>query len=167
MMKVRCTKCEQNLEVSADLLGQQVRCPKCEFVVDLVASVESPANLNERDSLERETVSSPEFTTKDQTADLVTESSDRVACGEGHTELSDSVSRELIDDEEKKRELPQPTEWLLRIPEGFDFGPVGRAGLDEWVSQGRVATDCKIRNESVDWMPALDFYPLPSPSLTI
>lgn len=49
--------------------------------------------------------------------------------------------------------------WYLRTPEGQSFGPVTRSQLDQWVTEGRIASDCWIREEnSGDWKGASAVY---------
>jgi hypothetical protein len=49
--------------------------------------------------------------------------------------------------------------WSMKTPEGRIYGPVTRSELDRWVSEGRVADDCELRNEeSGPWTAADELY---------
>lgn len=51
-------------------------------------------------------------------------------------------------------------QWQLKTPEGQTFGPVTRTELDNWVSQGRITSECQILCEGDDqWQWASDIYP--------
>lgn len=133
-MKVQCTNCREVLQIDNDLAGQKVRCPKCEYIVQ----VEFDGSTEIGD------------TRQDKRTNLTNAEAPPLV-----TELTDN-HRDNATNEEAS---PPATEWFLRIPEGYDFGPISLSELDKWVSQGRVATGCEIRNEQVDWQPAADFYP--------
>jgi hypothetical protein len=43
----------------------------------------------------------------------------------------------------------------MKTPEGRIYGPVTKSELDRWVSEGRVADDCELReSEGADWTAA-------------
>lgn len=45
--------------------------------------------------------------------------------------------------------------WRMRTPEGQTFGPVSRAELDEWVSEGRVSAECLLSSDiAPEWVHA-------------
>ncbi len=53
----------------------------------------------------------------------------------------------------------EPT-WSMQTPEGQIYGPVSKAELDGWVSQGRVTADCQLKSAgAATWQPAEDIYP--------
>ena len=46
-------------------------------------------------------------------------------------------------------------DWLLKTPDGKIYGPVTRQTLDEWSNQGRVSTECYLKqNEETQWQKA-------------
>ena len=48
-----------------------------------------------------------------------------------------------------------PASWYMRTPEGQEFGPATRADLDRWLSEGRIAADCFLRDgEFGQWQSA-------------
>ena len=57
-------------------------------------------------------------------------------------------------------QAPPTRLWTMRTPEGQTFGPVGKAELDQWVSEGRLTADCTVRGENgAAWQPASQLYP--------
>lgn len=112
------------------MVGQQVRCPKCEYIVQV------------------------EFDGSEAFGDKLT----------GHqreSDRSDSRSNPPTS-QENAGNSGQSTpcdNWFLRIPEGHEFGPISLTELDKWVAEGRVSTDCQIRNSDPEWQSAADFYP--------
>lgn len=53
----------------------------------------------------------------------------------------------------------EPVDWWLRTPEGVSYGPVTRSAMNRWVSEGRVTSDCMLRNAESAWEPADRRYP--------
>jgi hypothetical protein len=54
---------------------------------------------------------------------------------------------------------PEPAVWSMKTPEGRIYGPVTRSELNRWVSEGRVAADCELREvESGSWKVADKVY---------
>ena len=50
---------------------------------------------------------------------------------------------------------------MLQIPEGSTYGPVDRKTLDNWVREGRVSSDCRLRRVPEDsWYSSLVDYPM-------
>ena len=50
--------------------------------------------------------------------------------------------------------------WQLQIADGRVFGPVDRETLDQWVREGRVGQDSKLKqSHDREWQPAQTFYP--------
>ena len=39
-------------------------------------------------------------------------------------------------------------QWKMQTPEGREYGPVSRATLETWISEGRVSDDCKLLCEA-------------------
>jgi hypothetical protein len=54
-----------------------------------------------------------------------------------------------------------PTDrWHLKTPDGLTFGPVARAELDRWLSEGRVTSQSQILHEGAgQWSWAAQIYP--------
>lgn len=53
-----------------------------------------------------------------------------------------------------------PSGWLIRIPEGLDYGPVSWEILQRWMAENRVTAECQIRQEgSSAWLPADTVFP--------
>ena len=102
------------------MLGSQVRCAQCEFILTV------------------------EF--KEKQAAGTQDASKGGGVGE-----ADGIGQKLSF-------VAEPT-WSLRIPEGTEFGPVDRGTLDNWVRQGRVSADCRVRAEGdSEWKLALHLY---------
>jgi ribosomal protein S27E len=65
----------------------------------------------------------------------------------------------------KKDESPQseqhtPQAWRMQTPEGQTYGPVGKAELDAWVTEGRVSANCLLNSEQDSrWVNADIVYP--------
>lgn len=56
-------------------------------------------------------------------------------------------------------ELPL-TLWYMKTPEGQIYGPASRDQLNSWVSQGRVSSDCFLRQgERGPWQAASSLFP--------
>lgn len=49
--------------------------------------------------------------------------------------------------------------WRMRTPEGQVYGPVPRAELDAWFTQGRLSQDCQLMDEQGNWQSAAMLYP--------
>ena len=154
-MKVKCKKCGEKLEVSDELVGQQVRCPKCEYVVEVTADETSESHSVSKDlASEQRAADSFEAATHARESESATQNIDVAHPVEGQDSAQEHVS---VDEAEK---LPWETakEWYLKIPEGLDFGPTSLEQLDQWVTQGRVSAACKVRYDQEDWQAASDFY---------
>lgn len=53
-----------------------------------------------------------------------------------------------------------PAGWHLRIPEGRTYGPVDRAKVDRWLQEGRIDSDCLLRQgDQGEWIPAATLFP--------
>lgn len=51
-------------------------------------------------------------------------------------------------------------EWYLKDEEGNNYGPVSRAALDQWLTDGRITADCQLLAVgSQQWQWASDVYP--------
>lgn len=137
-MKVQCSNCRQILQISDELLGQQVRCPECEYIVQV------------------------EFDGLGENGDKTQGKSDNLSVpqgGKGATIGHQIESLEQSAEQNEANESPAAKEWFLRIPEGHEFGPISLTEMDKWVEEGRVATDCRIRNDQCEWQDATEFYP--------
>ncbi len=49
--------------------------------------------------------------------------------------------------------------WSMLGVDGRVYGPVDRPTLDRWVAEGRVSTECQLRQGDQPWQPAADYYP--------
>lgn len=50
-------------------------------------------------------------------------------------------------------------QWKMQTPEGREYGPVTRATLETWITEGRVSDDCKLLCEADGvWQGAGDLY---------
>ncbi len=144
-MQVQCNKCGGRLEVGEDLVGQQVRCPICEFVVEVTSVAQ--------DTLPQ-SCEMPQFAAGASAEDSVSE-----GASSGAEELPVEEVPER-DASESADEAPAiGNEWFLKIPEGAEFGPVDLDMMDQWVSQGRVSSDCSLRTEMTSWVSASEHYP--------
>jgi|GEM_PF-363467 len=157
-MKVKCNKCGQNLVVSEDLVGEQVRCPRCEFVVEVTVNEAQEPTSKSKDEPSERTESLEERTGAVSSSGVPTQET------ESQLNKSDAHESEAVLDAEPVHEqepLPWETakEWFLKIPEGLEFGPNSLERLDQWVTQGRVSASCKVRYDKEDWQAAGDFYP--------
>jgi len=128
-----CPQCNTQLTVSDDMVEQDVRCPRC----DRIFAVESTQPLLLESAGVADTCSEKGVTHGDERAD-----------GESSGDR-------------QEKSIETPPSWLLRTPEGNQYGPVDQATLDHWVSQGRVADDCRLREVNSDtWEPAGKLYPM-------
>jgi len=51
-------------------------------------------------------------------------------------------------------------EWRMRTPEGQTFGPVSRSELTQWISEGRVSSECLLSSDSQpNWVNADAIFP--------
>lgn len=68
----------------------------------------------------------------------------------------------------------QSERWLMRTPDGDEYGPVEKTELDQWMHEGRISAHCSLRQEKhSQWNPAALVYPnlatassAPSPQLS-
>ena len=65
---------------------------------------------------------------------------------------------------------PQPSTsetgdpWYMKTPEGQIFGPVNRAELERWLTDGRISAECELRTrENQEWRPADEYFGVLSP----
>lgn len=85
---------------------------------------------------------------------------------QNHTRASDREVLYISDD------TPMPTsrapsnmntsvseEWLLRLPNGNEYGPVSRFVMQQWVNERRVVGDHLIRMVNGKWVPARYVFP--------
>lgn len=126
-MEISCKRCGTKLDVDSSLVGQEVRCPKCEFPFEVQETVansgDSPGAATSH------TLSGAADSTSENSADHIT--------------------------------TPSRSTLFLQIPEGSIYGPVERKTLDNWVRQGRVSSDCRLRYASEDsWYSSLVDYPM-------
>lgn len=50
--------------------------------------------------------------------------------------------------------------FVVQSSEGRTYGPVAFAVLDQWVTEGRVSHECRIRRQqATHWLAATEFYP--------
>jgi hypothetical protein len=61
---------------------------------------------------------------------------------------------------------PAPQTWSMQTPEGRIYGPVTKAEMDRWVSEGRVSADCRLEGGDGHWTSADKRYPVLSPKPT-
>jgi hypothetical protein len=60
--------------------------------------------------------------------------------------------------------LDPQDQWHLKTPEGQEYGPVTRAILETWISEGRVSDDCQLLCEADRvWRNADEVYPVLGP----
>lgn len=51
--------------------------------------------------------------------------------------------------------------WMLRVPEGLQFGPIPHALLQQWLLEGRIDGECQLRREAdVVWRAADEEFPI-------
>ena len=84
------------------------------------------------------------------------------------SEHSDSVTHPG-DEETVYRPTAEPAEllltdsellWSMKTPDGSVYGPVDRAELESWVKEGRVSSECLIRQQGQGhWQSALTLFP--------
>ena len=61
--------------------------------------------------------------------------------------------------EETPARSVSPEQWMLRTETGDEYGPVAKAELDAWLSQGRITSRCFLRREDSDrYQPAAAIY---------
>jgi hypothetical protein len=50
--------------------------------------------------------------------------------------------------------------WRMRTPEGQTFGPVAKREIDQWVAEGRITAECRLRQDDwASWRSADAVYP--------
>ena len=62
--------------------------------------------------------------------------------------------------------VSQSPSWSMKTPEGQIYGPVTRAEMDQWVADGRVASDCQLTSGDGSWSAAEQHYPVLAPKPT-
>lgn len=140
-MQIICSKCRAVLNIDESSVGAQVRCPKCDFVVDVEENRGAEDRNSEKNQASQENV---------------------------HRKQLDATPHQMTPmGNDSPEEIPQKTQdveenlaWYLRVPEGTEFGPINSEQLDIWVSQGRVSSDCLVRSNSSDWQCANLVYPM-------
>lgn len=132
-IQTRCPKCKTHLSVAKERSGKDVRCPSC----DAVFRVPEP-NSDRHDDLHKN--NAPKWEGTDESDD--------------NGSVPSENEKALVDQEVIEK-------WYLRIPEGNVYGPVNQLEFENWIEEGRVSADCRLRRESdMEWSLATDEYPV-------
>jgi len=131
-IETKCTGCGKTLRVAEEHAGKLARCPACNTIYTV------PRPVASAETASGGAAAPPAFTAEDEAT----------ASGSADSGAADTSDATLGE------------QWYLRSPENRTYGPVSRATLDGWASQGRVAGDCELRcGEDADWRPAVVVYP--------
>ena len=133
-----CTGCDRTLRVADDAAGGRAACPECHALVDVpLATAPDDQSGLRRDG---------PFPNQENIQDA-TVSDEGSADSEGG-QLTSTV--EVSGGTE--------SEWSLRTPDGHEYGPIAKAKLEDWISEGRVTGDCELREVGEVWRKADDLY---------
>ena len=147
-METTCTHCNSRLTVDTSLVGSEVRCPTCEYVFVVPDTNEIQREIGSVD-VENSLVDGPQVEPSLDHAGDETEA--KISAAQNEQQAADAMGSIGSDE----------SLWMVRLPEGRDFGPVNRNTLDTWVRQGRIAEDCSLRRkQDSDWLPAAAVYPV-------
>ena len=70
------------------------------------------------------------------------------------------LPRESIDPTPRPVEQQGPDRWRVRTTDGRVYGPVPRAELDEWYTEGRIPAAAQLQREGTEqWQTAAEIYP--------
>ena len=71
-----------------------------------------------------------------------------------------SSSQQASDESQSESSSYQGERWLMRTPDGNEYGPVEKIELDQWVREGRISAHCSLRQENQSqWNPASLVFP--------
>lgn len=147
-METTCTHCNSKLAVDPSLVGREVRCPTCEYVFVVPDTNEIQRDIGSVD-VANSLVDGPQVEPSLDHAGDETEA--KISAAQNEQQAADAMVSIGSDE----------SLWMVRIPEGRDFGPVNRNTLDTWVRQGRIAENCSLRRkQDSDWLPAVAIYPV-------
>lgn len=80
----------------------------------------------------------------------------------GRLELEPSEQNRdgLLDFDQHDLSTAEGARWYLRTPEGNQYGPATQQQLDQWLTEGRIDSDCHLLQEGWDrWKWATELYP--------
>lgn len=145
-IEVTCGGCQRRLRVPDKAAGKRIKCPKCE------AAIAVPADALISDRAEESGGSS------------VSGSSVKTVAPKPLATIAAQPSASAAS-KPSPAASSLPDQWFLKTEDGEDYGPVSKAELDHWVSDGRVTADCQVLQEGADqWQWANDVYPELSPA---
>lgn len=133
-IEIICQGCARRLRVPAEHAGKKARCPHCKMINDLpLSSSVGDAWLSGDSVGDAERGGAPAMLDSD---DLT----------RGGSDATQAI---------------QPAEsWMLRNPDGQEYGPVGWAELSQWMQEGRVGIQSELRRTSeTAWTPASVTFP--------
>lgn len=140
---VYCESCQKKLRVPDTVAGKRIKCPKCQSVLSVPAASTAAATVTPV-----VTTSAPPSPVKAATASK-----------SGAIPVTKPTAPPTPKSSVK---LPaQPAEqWFVQTEDGEQYGPVTRAELNQWHTEGRLTTDTQILREgSEQWQWASDLYP--------
>lgn len=134
-----CAGCNLKLRVGDEHQGKQARCPVCGHIYTIPVVPAQGARFARPATSEAAAGGITTF--------RADETSPVAAC----TAVCDAGRR--------------PGLWRMKTPEGQVYGPVTRAELDRWMSEGRIAGDCDLRRDGDGWIAADQVYPSLRPAM--
>lgn len=136
-IETTCSGCGKQLSVGDEHAGKRARCPACGQIYTIPAPDARPPDLP---------ASSTPVTPQSPSSDLLQETTGGTNFGApASTPNSASTSAD---------------EFWMRSTEGAEYGPVDRATLDRWFSEGRVGPGYMIRQSVTGiWQGAEQFKP--------
>lgn len=133
MIETGCSGCGRRLRVSDEHAGKLARCPNCNTIYRVPSPDGPVASPDEFSATMESPRNQPRQPTPTPTA--------AVSPGSGGAPSGASGM------------------WRMRTPEGQVYGPVPRHELNSWVREGRVSSDCELRENDGDWTWADRIFP--------
>ncbi len=82
------------------------------------------------------------------------------ACADALADSSEAAATDVAAEKPEGTPSDQPS-WMLRVPEGLQFGPIPHSLLQQWVLEGRIDGECQLRREEdVVWRAADEEFPI-------
>ncbi len=91
---------------------------------------------------------------------LVPETEAESSCADALDGPSQTAAADVAAEKPESSSSDQPS-WVLRVPEGLQFGPIPHSLLQQWLLEGRIDGECQLRRrEDPVWRAADEEFPI-------
>ncbi len=148
-----CSGCGQKLSVGDEFAGRRARCPSCRQIYT-VPILPDGGNSQEQPVADAASEVAP--------AGYASIGEESPAESDSHPGLAETTAGtgSQISASSDPTDSTAP-EFYMQTADGSQYGPVDRANLNRWFSEGRVGDGYQIRQNDGPWQPAESFRPQP------